>query len=65
MKRKRTVGSGPMRIGGTIEFEEDLYSMFYVSTFKPAYIRHCIITEEEKGMTEEQIRERRDDEEWL
>jgi hypothetical protein len=38
MTRTRANGSGPMRIGSTIEFSEDLYSMFYVTTFKSEFI---------------------------
>jgi hypothetical protein len=34
----RAGGSGPLRIGQEIGFSEDLYSMFYVTTFKSEFI---------------------------
>ena len=37
-KMLRAGGSGPLRIGQEIGFSEDLYSMFFVTTYKSEFI---------------------------
>ena len=32
------MGSGPLRIGQSLELGEDLYSMFFASTLNPKYV---------------------------
>ena len=39
--RKRSIGSGPLRIDSEIKFSEDLYSMYFVTNFKTEYIYFC------------------------
>ena len=48
---KREIGSGPLRIGNSIQLDEDIYSLFFVSTMHPDYIYYydkILDTEHEK-----------------
>ena len=36
--RGRDAGSGPIRLENILELEEDIYSLFFVSTMHPDYI---------------------------
>jgi len=60
MHGKREQGSGPKRIGTKLQHSEDLYSMFFVSTFRSEYIYHSKMSNEDPDAllfeNEEQVR---------
>ena len=35
------MGRGEIRIGNSIEFREDMYSLLFISMVKPLYKKHC------------------------
>lgn len=39
-EKKREPGAGPARIGQSIILNEDIYSMFFISTMRPAYLHY-------------------------
>lgn len=50
--RRRTLGTGPLRIGKEITFSEDIYSMLYVSTFNSGYIYFSTETQGDEAKEE-------------
>ena len=38
LKKPRDVGTGPVRIGKPIILDQDIYSLFWISTMHPDYI---------------------------
>ena len=39
--RPRGMGCGETRLGDTLEFREDMYSLLFISMVKPLYKKHC------------------------
>lgn len=40
-ERDRACGSGPRRNDEFLEFNEDMYSLFFISCVKPCYKKYC------------------------
>ena len=51
--RDRCMGRGQIRIGNSLEFREDMYSLLFISMVKPLYKKNC--EEEEQEMSFERL----------